>query len=36
MKLNEEAQITMFHKAQKEDLKYKIQSNKQGHAEKVK
>lgn len=35
-KLNEEAQITLFHKAQKEDLKQKIHFNKRAHGEKVK
>ena len=35
MRLNEEAQMTLLHKAQKEEQKSKIVTNKRGHAEKV-
>ena len=36
MKLNEEAQITLLHKAQKEEQRQKILYNKRAHGEKIK
>ena len=36
MRLNEEAQMTLLHKAQKEEQKMKITSNKRAHGDKVK
>lgn len=36
MKLNEEAQITLLHKAQKEEQKQKTMYNKRAHGEKIK
>ena len=36
MKMNEEAQITLLHKAQKEEQRQKILLNKRAHGEKVK
>ena len=36
MRLNEEAQMTLLHKAQKEEQKHKIQQNKRAHGDKVK
>jgi len=36
MKMNEEAQITLLHKAQKEEQRQKILYNKRAHGEKIK
>ena len=36
MKINEEAQITLLHKAQKEEQRQKILYNKRAHGEKIK
>ena len=36
VKMKEEAQLTLLHKAQKEEQKQKIYMNKYGHAEKIK
>lgn len=36
IKMKEEAQLTMLHKALKEEQKQKIYMNKYGHAEKIK
>ena len=36
MRMKEEAQMTLLHKAQKEEQKSKIQMNRIGHAEKIK
>ena len=35
MKLNEEVQITLMHKAQREEQQAKIQYNKHAHAQKI-
>ena len=35
MKLNEEVQITLMHKAQREEQQAKIQYNKQAYAQKI-
>lgn len=36
MKVNEEAQVTLLHKAQKEEQRQKIIYNKRAHGEKIK